>query len=194
MPHLLQVLACFERIEEYCLSKPVTPPGPPASSESLVDCPNKAIEMRNDPGAKLSGQTVVSFDQADISWSEEPEIVLRDLNLTITKGIAMIIGPVGSGKSALIESILGQASLKGGLTTGPLSKVGYCSQTPWIMSDTIQQNITGGSAFDQKWYDFTILACGLEEDIQNIPGGDMYRAGSKSVSLSGGQKQRVVRT
>jgi ABC-type bacteriocin/lantibiotic exporter with double-glycine peptidase domain len=120
--------------------------------------------------------------------------VLRDLNLTIRKGITMIIGPVGSGKSALIESILGQTSLKKGSTTGPLSRVGYCSQTPWVLNNTIQQNITGGSAFDQKWYDFTILACSLKEDIQNIPGGDMCRSGSKGVSLSGGQKQRVVRT
>jgi hypothetical protein len=67
MPNLLQALACFERIGAYCPSKLVTPPGPPASLESLVDRPNEAIEMRNHPEAKLSGQTLVSFDQADIS-------------------------------------------------------------------------------------------------------------------------------
>jgi ATP-binding cassette subfamily C (CFTR/MRP) protein 1 len=35
------------------------------------------------------------------------------------------------------------------------------------MNDTIRQNITGGSAFDQKWFEFTISACGLEEDLSS---------------------------
>ncbi|KAL1981835.1 hypothetical protein VTN96DRAFT_2080 [Rasamsonia emersonii] len=192
VPSLLQAIACFQRIEVYFLKKPAPTPGLSTSTQWLPEFSNGAMELRHRQTTALSDTPLVSFKKADISWSPETEIVLHDLNMNIRKGITMIIGPVGSGKSALIESILGETALKSGSTTAPLSRVAYCSQSPWIMNTTIRHNITGGSEFDQKWYEFTISACGLEEDLEKIPGGDMCKAGSNGVSLSGGQKQRVA--
>ncbi|KAI9745550.1 MAG: hypothetical protein M1818_001084 [Claussenomyces sp. TS43310] len=105
----------------------------------------------------------------------------------------MVIGPVGSGKSTLLETILGNSNLSSGSATSSLSRVAYCPQIPWIQNNTIRQNIIGPFDFDPKWYDFTITACALEEDLKNMPGGDMRMAGSTGVSLSGGQKQRILK-
>jgi ABC-type multidrug transport system fused ATPase/permease subunit len=72
------------------------------------------------------------------------------------------------------------------------TSVAYCPQTPWIMNDTIRQNIVGPAAYDPKWYNFVIRACALESDFENIAGGDLSKAGSSGITLSGGQKQRIV--
>ncbi|GAD97261.1 multidrug resistance-associated protein, putative [Paecilomyces variotii No. 5] len=104
----------------------------------------------------------------------------------------MIVGPVGSGKSALIKSILGEMAVKKGSIHVPFRDIVYCPQIPWIVDDTIWHNITGGTEFNAAWYNFAVSACGLSDDFQSIPAGDMHVAGSRGASLSGGQKQRVA--
>jgi ABC-type transport system involved in cytochrome bd biosynthesis fused ATPase/permease subunit len=118
--------------------------------------------------------------------------VFKDLTLEIGKGITMITGPIGSGKSALIKSILGEMAVRKGSVYSPFKNVAYCPQIPWIVDDTIRHNITGGKEFDAAWYDFAVSTCGLNDDFQYLPAGDMHVAGSGGASLSGGQKQRVV--
>jgi ATP-binding cassette, subfamily C (CFTR/MRP), member 1 len=136
---------------------------------------------------------LVSFINADISWSPDTQVVLHNLNMNITQGITVLIGPVGSGKSTVLESILGQTYVKRGSLNSTLTKVAYCCQTPWIIDGTIQDNITGGAEFDDSWYQFTISACGLEEDMRAFTKNNTAkRTGNKGALLSGGQKQRVV--
>jgi ATP-binding cassette subfamily C (CFTR/MRP) protein 1 len=73
------------------------------------------------------------------------------------------------------------------------TEVAFCDQTPWLVNGTVQKNILGYSNFDGLWYNSVIHACGLEEDISNLPLGDQSLIGSKGIMLSGGQKQRIVR-
>ena len=71
----------------------------------------------------------------------------------------------------------------------------YCSQTPWLLNTTIQQNITGlteQSAVDEQWYRSVVTACALDEDISQFPNGDQSVIGSRGFTLSGGQKQRLA--
>lgn len=189
VPSILQIVACFDRIEEYCLKDPESPTA--SSTTSVTPCA-ESLEMR--PGQKevISSSSLVTFVNADISWSKESEVVLHNVNLSLQTGITMIIGAVGSGKSAFIESLLGETVVRRGSTTAPLSRAAYACQVPWIMNATIRHNIVGASEFDQKWYEFAISACGLEDDLKLIPGGDTCKAGSNGASLSGGQKQRIV--
>lgn len=136
---------------------------------------------------------LVSFKNADISWSLEKEPTLQNLSLNIRKGgISMIIGPVGCGKSTLLESMINRNMVIRGSISASFSRTAYCPQIPWIQNDTIRNNIIGASQFDKAWYDVTVSACGLEEDFGAMPEGDMRMAGSDGGSLSGGQKQRVV--
>ena len=140
-------------------------------------------------------QSLVSFEGADISWSSDSsELALQDLELSIRPGLTAITGPVGSGKSTLLQSIIGETIVKRGTVTYLQCGVAFCSQTAWIMDDTIRRNIVGDTSFDQKWYDFSLESCGLQEDITRMPRGDETIAGSNGTSLSGGQRQRVVST
>ncbi|KAJ5140959.1 hypothetical protein N7448_004367 [Penicillium atrosanguineum] len=183
LPQLYQSLSSFDRIEEYCVQAPFDAP----AERSLTQAD---IELSSIHAPPLD--SVLEFRGASFSWSQISNPILHDMNLSIKKGtITAIIGPVGSGKSTLLESAIGETICKSGSVSYFQSMVAYCSQTPWIINDTIRQNITGVATFDAKWYNFVVWACALENDFQNIPGGDMSKAGSSGITLSGGQKQRI---
>jgi ABC-type transport system involved in cytochrome bd biosynthesis fused ATPase/permease subunit len=63
----------------------------------------------------------------------------------LTGKLHMIIGAVGSGKTALLDSLIGEM-------VGPKSmlpgRVAYVGQNPWIFSGTIRDNILFGNPYD----------------------------------------------
>ncbi|KAH8668572.1 ABC transporter [Xylariales sp. PMI_506] len=192
LPSCAQAVACFGRIELYCLKNPISVQ--PSSTYSLrPDSSDGSTPLRELSSTQNLSSNLASFEQADISWSEEAsEPVLRDLTLTIPQGLTAVIGPVASGKSTLLQSMIGETTLKRGTISTIQSGVAFCAQTPWMMDDTIRRNITGDSPFDQKWYEFSVSCCGLQGDLERMPRGDQTIAGSNGASLSGGQRQRVA--
>lgn len=70
-------------------------------------------------------------------------------------------------------------------------KVAYVSQTAWIQTGTIQQNILFGSTMDEYRYQEVLQKCFLVKDLEMLPFGDCTVIGERGVNLSGGQKQRV---
>ena len=70
-------------------------------------------------------------------------------------------------------------------------KISYVSQTAWIQSGTIQDNILFGSAMDSERYKETLERCSLVKDLELLPFGDLTEIGERGVNLSGGQKQRI---
>ena len=63
-----------------------------------------------------------------------------------------IIGRYGSGKSSLLHAILGEMKDAGGSKVVLNGKVAYTSQKPFIISDTVRNNILFGAPFNQKRY------------------------------------------
>lgn len=179
MPGILQALSCLKRIEEYCDKK-----------QALTTDGSSNIELQEYDNPRQVFKPLVSFRSATISRAGAVDPVLSHIDLDIHPGITAIIGPVGSGKTTLLETIIGRHTCEPTLL--PLSRVAYAPQSPWIMNQSIRQNIIGVSEFDHEWYDFVITSCGLEEDLKYIHEGDARLAGSRGASLSGGQRQRVV--
>ncbi|KAJ5096759.1 hypothetical protein N7456_007480 [Penicillium angulare] len=188
MPSILQALSCLKRIEDYCDKEVVTQS--PAVSEGSCESSLSNIELREYDTTRQKSGPLVSFKDATIYRSGASDPILKLFNLDIRRGITAIIGPVGSGKTTLLETMLGRHVCEPSIL--PLSRAAYAPQTPWIMNQTIRENIIGASEFDEKWYDFVVSSCGLEDDLKNMHGGDSRLAGSKGASLSGGQKQRVA--
>lgn len=187
LPSLYQSIACFDRIEEYCVKAPFS------MLNEDTSIPNTELSELAPNQMHIYDESAVEFHRASFAWCQSGLSILQDLQLVIKrKSIATIIGPVGSGKSTLLESILGETVLKEGSRSLSRSPIAYCPQTAWIINDTIRQNIIGPSSFDAKWYKFVSWACALESVFEEIPEGDSSRAGSSGVTLSGGQKQRIV--
>ncbi|KAB8201929.1 hypothetical protein BDV34DRAFT_237247 [Aspergillus parasiticus] len=126
-------------------------------------------------------------------WEESKPAVVQDLTFEIHRGtVTFVVGPVGSGKSTFVRALLRETPIfSGGLKADPDS-IAYCSQTPWLTNNTIQENILGESLFDLRWYNTVIEACALYDDIRKQPNGDKTTLGTQGAILSGGQKQRVA--
>ena len=192
LPTFFQAVSCFDRIEAYC-SKIRMPDLPQPSSTVSRNSPHESTELQTLPVGHLS-EVIISYDQVDICWSEGgSNSILHDINLKVQRGFTAITGPVASGKSTLLASMIGEAALNNGhVTPQRLSGVAFCSQTPRIFNDTIRRNITGGLEFDDKWYEYALSCSCLQEDLVGMHRGDHTLAGSNGSSLSGGQRQRVV--
>ncbi|CAM6097228.1 unnamed protein product [Calypogeia fissa] len=116
---------------------------------------------------------------------------LKGINMAIPTGqLAAVIGPVGSGKSSLLHAIIGEMELvKGGFAMN--GTVSYAPQQPWILNDTIKNNILFASEYDEDRYRRTVSACAFEHDINTMPAREDTEIGERGINLSGGQKARL---
>ncbi|XVF10474.1 hypothetical protein REPUB_Repub07fG0186200 [Reevesia pubescens] len=129
----------------------------------------------------------------EISWELNPSSnpTLRNINLVVKSGEKIAIcGEVGSGKSTLLAAVLGEVPKLNG-TVHVYGKIAYVSQTAWIQTGSIKENILFGSAMDPARYQEVIEKCCLVKDLQMLPFGDLTEIGERGVNLSGGQKQRL---
>jgi ABC-type bacteriocin/lantibiotic exporter with double-glycine peptidase domain len=69
--------------------------------------------------------------------------------------------------------------------------VAYVSQTAWIQSGTVRDNILFGKPMDGEEYERAVRCCALDKDIENFPHGDLTEIGQRGLNMSGGQKQRI---
>lgn len=113
---------------------------------------------------------------------------------------------VGSGKSTLLLSLLGETNRLSGASHLPSPLVrsstgkdpsiltessAYCSQNPWLLSESIKENILFGSAHNSKRYEMVLEAACLNLDLKEMEMGDETEVGEKGSVLSGGQKARI---
>lgn len=139
-----------------------------------------------------SGRIAVEVKDGIFSWEDDgDQVVLKDINIEIRKGeLAAIVGMVGSGKSSLLASILGELNKISG-EVRVCGSTAYVAQTSWIQNSTIQENILFGSPMDTKRYKDVLRVCSLEKDLEILEYGDQTEIGERGINLSGGQKQRI---
>lgn len=145
---------------------------------------------------------LVNIDHVDFSWQEGGGLTLRDIAFTLQRGeLVCIVGAVGSGKTSLLNALMGELEKEASSCDSKTlneslfvhsQSLSYCSQKPWIVSGSIQDNILFGSPYDEHWYQVVIAACCLDEDIVCLPHGDATMIGERGINLSGGQKARLA--
>lgn len=172
-----EVLVAIKRLQTFLLS------------EEFED--KQQIENNNINNEKSSNLSL-KLKNFTAKWNENStENTLSDLNLDVQKGkLIAIIGPVGAGKSSLLQAILGELpSTDGNVNIN--GKLSYASQEPWVFAASVRQNILFGMEYDKYRYSNVIKACALEKDFQQFPYGDQTIVGDRGASLSGGQKARI---
>ncbi|KAF4548072.1 ABC transporter-like protein 8 [Elsinoe fawcettii] len=134
----------------------------------------------------------LEIKKGSFAWPAATQAVLKDINLTFPSGLTVIYGQVAAGKSALLQALLGELDLLSGELIRPSSAVAYCSQTPWLQSMSIRDNILFGHPYDDARYKQTLQACALVPDLASFQHGDLSPIGENGIGLSGGQKMRVA--
>lgn len=159
---------------------------------------------------RTENSPIIGFEDASFSWnsSSDADFKLRNLNVAFKPGkLNVVIGPTGAGKTSLLMALLGEMELLKGKvflpgiiprdelvidpSSGFTESVAYCSQSAWLLNDTIRNNITFAQPYIPERYDRVVEACGLSRDLQILPAGDKTEIGEKGIALSGGQKQRI---
>lgn len=129
---------------------------------------------------------------------------LSDVSLRIQKGECIgVVGETGSGKSTLVDLILGllkpyQGSI---LIDGQYPvhsyqwhhKIGYVPQSIYLTDDTIEKNIAFGEKdIDLERLKSAIDAAQLRKFIDDLPTGTATVVGERGIRLSGGERQRIA--
>ena len=157
--------------------------------EDFMEEPNKpdfAIDTNISEDPKLS------LRNASFAWPGTAEAVLKNLNISFPSGLNVVCGKVGAGKTALLQSLLGELDIVDGIYERPSEMIGYCSQTPWLQSMSIRENILFSSPYDEQRYERVLEACALIPDLADFKYGDLSNIGENGIGLSGGQKARVA--
>ncbi|KAF8598170.1 ABC transporter [Ceratobasidium sp. AG-I] len=152
-----------------------------------------AAKAASGPGEKEAVTQDAAGPGVGVEGEPAKEMVfkLKDVNLSLPRGqLCAVVGAVGSGKSSLLQGLIGEMRReKGSVTFG--GSVGYCPQTAWIQSTTVRENIVFGREFDETRYWAAVRDACLQSDLDMLPSGDLTEVGEKGISLSGGQKQRI---
>ena len=125
-------------------------------------------------------------------WNSNDSLdIMKDITFQIEKGQCYgICGSVGSGKSSLLQTLLGDLVVHSG-EIYLKGKISYASQDPWIFDGTIRQNILFGRELDINRYDEVINLCCMGPDIASFNYGSDEFVGDRGTTLSGGQKARL---
>jgi ABC-type bacteriocin/lantibiotic exporter with double-glycine peptidase domain len=141
----------------------------------------------------LTLQPTVALSAVTVSNVPENRPILKNISLTARRSqILAITGPVGSGKTVLLQVLLGELRATSGTVATRARHMAFCAQTTWLQSGSLREQILFGEVFHEEWYAEVIRACALVDDIDWLPLGDATEVGGKGDKLSGGQKQRVV--
>jgi ATP-binding cassette, subfamily B, multidrug efflux pump len=151
-----------------------------------------------------TGALSVSTIDLSFSYPGSDHLALNQVSLEIPEGSLIgITGPIGSGKTALLQLLTGlYAPASGSIHVGGrasadwpsaerATRVAYLPQAPGLFSGTIRENI-GLDGADASVEQMVISRAGLTRDIAELPNGVETLIGEGGLRVSGGQRQRIA--
>ena len=163
------------------------------------------VDKSNNP---LNFSVSIELNNVSFAYPNTNEPSLKNLNLKIKSHQKIgIVGATGSGKTTLIDVILGVLHHQNGtikidgkeITNSNRhqwqKQIGYVPQQIFLTDDTINKNIAFGEKeenIDQENVKRVAKIANLHDFISNdLPNRYQTKVGELGVRLSGGQKQRI---
>lgn len=162
------------------------------------------IKPKQKDNGILELKSIENIEFNNVRFDANNKIILSDINFKIDKNKTYaFIGEVGSGKSTIGKLILRIIdSTKGYIGINNIDindytihsvrdKIAYVSQTPFLFSDSIKNNVNFGnlsSSDDEIWH---YLKLAKADYVENFEDGIETVIGENGISLSGGEKQRL---
>lgn len=169
-------------------------------TEDMID-----YEVTDEEGEEVSAECI-SVNDLVFRYPHTERNILNGVSFDIPLGSSLgLMGPTGSGKSTLVDVILGILTPTDGTVTygemnvhkHPLKwskKLAYIPQTIFLCDDTIRNNVAFGIDEDQiddeKVWE-ALKQAQLDEFVKSQPDGLDLMVGERGVRLSGGQRQRI---
>jgi len=149
----------------------------------------------------------INLKNIKFNYPDKAIPALENISLTIKPNSTVgFVGTTGSGKSTLIDVILGLIKPQQGeiaIDGTPLTKknlrmwqnkIGFVPQTIFLTEGTIAENITFGipqDLIDYVQIKKVLKLAHLEEWVSQLEKGVYTKVGERGVQVSGGQKQRI---
>ncbi len=153
----------------------------------------------------MPSSSEITFQSVSFRYPDAHQDALKDFECSFRSNtMTAIVGPTGSGKSTLIDLMLGVLSpTSGNIRIFGISpekvpeshiRVGYVPQRVYLTDGSIIENICFGESPDE-WDEsrvWTVLDKVLLKDfVQNLPHRLRTGVGESGSKLSGGQRQRI---
>ena len=165
------------------------------------------LEIDNvDAVSKLEMKKEIQMNNITYAYPNTEKNIFTNANMSIKIGTSVgVKGTTGSGKSTIIDILLGLLKVKEGNITvdgvdinnnyeGWLQNVGYIPQMIFMLDDTIKGNVAFGIkdediSEEQIWN--ALREAQLDEFVRSLPEGLDTKIGERGIRISGGQRQRI---
>jgi ABC-type multidrug transport system fused ATPase/permease subunit len=165
------------------------------------------IKVQNIYSDPLNFLYKIKLHNISFKYTSSLPLVLNNINLEIIKGQKVgIIGKTGSGKSTLIDVIMGLLQIKSGciyidnllLDESALCKwknnIAHVPQSIFLSDATILENIAFGeelASIDFERVQWAAKLAHIDDFVSELPSNYLTVVGERGVRFSGGQRQRI---
>ena len=146
----------------------------------------------------------VQLDSVTFSYGGKP--ILDRVKICVpARGVTLLVGPSGVGKSTVADLVIGLLKPDAGsirvdgksLADADLatwrSQIGYVPQDLFLFHDDLRDNVTlGDTSHSEQDIVGALTKAGAWDFVGHLEGGLSARLGERGQSLSGGQRQRVA--
>ncbi|MDR2417010.1 MAG: ABC transporter ATP-binding protein/permease [Holosporales bacterium] len=192
-----------------CASRIATQTSILESSVPAIECIYEEFQQNGVESSLSSCQNLtfhhcVTLNNVHFQYLSAKQEVLSDISLSIQKGEKIgIVGSTGSGKSTLIDLLLGLLVPQSGTITVddrfPVASfewhrhIGYVPQTLYLLDGTIAENIAFGcEQVDLNRLNQVIDQAQLRSFVETVPLKEQNLVGERGIRLSGGERQRIA--
>lgn len=183
--------------------------GGQTSLQDILDLLDQPLPDYGDDNSiqPLRYEEQISLNQLSFRYGANTPWVLKDINLKIAKGTRIgFIGITGSGKSSLLDIIMGLLSPSSGellvdgesITTKNqrswYSHIAHVPQSIFLSDGTVEENIAFGvpnHLIDHQRVLRAATQAQISQSIESWPNRYQTRVGERGIRLSGGQRQRI---
>lgn len=155
---------------------------------------------------KMDIKQEIALQDITYKYPNTETLIFNHADMIIPIGSAVgIVGTSGSGKTTIVDVMLGLLQLQTGKIKadgvdvatnyeGWLKNIGYIPQTIFMIDSTIRKNVAFGFAdedIDDERVWAVLKEAQLDEFVRGLPDGLDTGIGERGIRISGGQRQRI---